>query len=144
MKTFLMIALSALSFNALASNVAGTNLFPGYGAVPSDRVCLTADSVKTDISAYKTQTCVKYSQGLNGESCIAYKTVMHPAAHLEAPLSFDTKGCVESKTEFTTSLTPKEVCVKYGTVTYNQPRYYSVVLILLCLFFNFFNTTILN
>lgn len=127
MKTLLIAVLTSLSFTALASTVIGTNQFPGYGAVSSDKVCLTSDSVKANIPASSTQECTKYTQGLNGESCVAYKTVTKAARQLEAPLSFEAKTCLESKNVFDNSFVPKRVCVKYGTATYHQPRAYSVV-----------------
>ena len=127
MKLFLFAALTSLSLTGFASTVVGTNLFPGYGHVPSNQVCLTATSVKAEIAASVKKECTKYSQSFNGATCVAYKNTAVPARSLVAPLSFETQGCIASKTEFTNSLTPHEVCVKYGTVTYHQPRAYSLV-----------------
>ncbi len=127
MKTLLLAVLTSVSFNALASTVVGTNYFPGYGAVYSDKVCLAENSVKAHIKASTTQECTKYNQGFNGATCVAYKTVSKPARHLEAPLSFQTKSCLAYKDEFNDSLMRERKCVKYGTTTYHQPRAYSVV-----------------
>ena len=126
MKTIMASIIMTLSLTALANTVVGTNLFPGYGAVASNKVCFTENSVKVSIPARTVKTCVKYNQGFTGSTCAEYKSVTKPAVNLEAPLSFETKGCVETKPVFDNSFIRKDVCVKTGTIRYNQPRTYSV------------------
>lgn len=128
MKTILFTVATVITLLASASNhtVVGSNYFPGYGKVPSNLVCIDVDSVKAFVPAKSVTTCTQYKASLNGSTCVAYKTTNTPARELEAALSFDKKTCLESRTEFTTSLLPKEVCTKYGTQTYNQPRSYKV------------------
>ena len=128
MKTILFTVATVFTLLASASNhtVVGSNYFPGYGNVPSNLVCIAADSVKASVPAKSVTTCTKYKASLDGSTCVAYKTTNTPARELVAALSFDQKTCLESRTEFTTSLLPKEVCTKYGTKTYNQPRSYKL------------------
>ena len=127
MKTLVIAFLTSLSITALASTVVGTNQFPGYGAVSSDKVCLTATSVQADLPATTAHQCTKYTQGFNGEKCVAYRNISSPARHLEAPLSFETTACLAYRDQFNGSLMHERVCTKHGTVTYHQPRAYSVV-----------------
>ena len=127
MKTLVIAIITSLSLTTLASGtVKGTNFFPGYGEVSSDKVCLTENSVKANLPAHTVKKCIKYSSPLLGHVCEKYESIQKDAMSLEAPLSLEREVCLVTKRVFDDSLVPKDVCVRKGMVTYNQPRKYIV------------------
>lgn len=118
---------TTLSLTALANSGEGKNLFPGYGAVSSSKVCVTDDAVRFTMPGQSVKTCVKYNSPLLGHNCVEYKTTTKAARVYEAPLSFEVLGCLETKTVYDKAQNASEVCTKMGMVTYHQPRTYYVV-----------------
>lgn len=126
MKTMVIAIITTLSLTTLANSGEGKNLFPGYGAVSSSKVCLTDDAVRFTMSGHSVKTCVKYNSPLLGHNCVKYKTTTKAAVVFEAPLSFEVLGCLETKTEYNDAQVAKEVCTKTGMVMYHQPLTYKV------------------
>ena len=127
MKTIIIAIVTTLSLTAIANSVEGKNLFPGYGAISSNLVCVTDDAVRLTLPGRSIKTCVKYNSPLLGHNCVKYKTTTKEAMVFEAPLSFEVLGCLETKTEYDDAQVASEVCTKTGMVTYHQPRTYYIV-----------------
>ncbi len=125
MKTILIALVTTLSLTTFANLGKGTNLFPGYGAVSSSKVCLTDNAVRFTVPMRTIKTCVKYNSPLLGHNCLEYKTTAKKALVFQAPLSFEIFGCTETRTVYDSHVA-KEVCTKTGLVMYHQPRTYFI------------------
>ncbi len=108
-------------------------LFPGYGKISADHVCVSADkqTLHTDIKAGLATRCVESKIDISDSThpkTVCVKSVTEPVAavHLAVQVVSMENTCIHWSIDRSDSTHPVKTCLAYGNVQVTQPLSYNV------------------